>query len=220
MLPRNVMPWAEGTLDAFVPSRTRNSNSTTLVNGDDLSLDSSYTTDISQECARLPQEYIALNFERVNGASHDVYIFDANYNTSIRLRKSFPGVSSLQRIGTPGVYILCVCTEHKRAMLRGGVHLRPRWDSVRCLREDAGGVGCAHVSLRRGKEHLSLLCYDTAFIQLQVPWHHLQRKGTRHHRSQSEPSIVSRSAARKRHCLTATRPRTGIRPTVWGVKCV
>ena len=118
------------------------------------------------------------------------------------------------------IFCVCVCTEHKRAMLRGGVHLRPRWDSVRCLREDAGGVGCAHVSLRRGKEHLSLLCYDTAFIQLQVPWHHLQRKGTRHHRSQSEPSVVSRSAARKRHCLTATRPRTGIRPTVWGVKCV
>ena len=118
MLALNVMPWEEGTPDTFVPWDAledllpflsqnpewtfRNSGSRVLVNGDP-KFDEQYTTDISQECFTAPQEYVTLDFTKMNGASQDVCCVEASYDTAHRLavRKH---MRLPTRISTPGVY--------------------------------------------------------------------------------------------------------------------
>ena len=115
MLALNVMPWEEGTPDTFVPWDAledlmpflsqnpewtfRNSGSRVLVK-----LENDYTTDISQECFTAPQEYVALDFTKMNGASQDVCIVNDSYNTKHHIKVSRPNVP--KRITTPR----CVCS--------------------------------------------------------------------------------------------------------------
>jgi hypothetical protein len=140
----NVLAWERKDADHFVsydvledilpylygPLRWtfRDSASHVLIPGDQIK-DNCYTTDLSVESFIQPQEYAALEFT-INMCFHDIALVSSDYDTSKRLMVSVVRNRMEPRITTSGVYTLCVCTVHGRAVLIDTATKRVRkWDS-------------------------------------------------------------------------------------------
>ena len=78
----------------------------------------SYTTDISVDSVQLPQEYIALRLTKTMNSFDDVYLVNAAYDTRVRLLEAlFREAEEPKRLNASGVYVLCACSVHGKAML-------------------------------------------------------------------------------------------------------